>query len=147
MTAIFQQLDGQCAALGALLFTISGQDEAAGNVRRLHSSMPGAYAVSGLKPLTKDGWYDHCIGGRQTFVANTPPEFAKYFFDHELIVSLGLGSCINIPVFDGAGPVLGTVNILAEAGHFTPEKLAHYQSLVDAATPALCKALPQAMGA
>lgn len=146
MNGIFQTLDDQCAALGALLFTISGQDEAAGNVRRLHSSMPDAYAVSGLKPLTKDGWYDHCIGGRQTFVANTPPEFAKYFFDHELIVSLGLGSCINIPVFEGDGPVLGTVNILAEAGHFTPEKLASYQALVDAATPALCRALPQAMG-
>ena len=147
MTAIFQQLDDQCAALGALLFTISGQDEAAGNVRRLHSSMPAEYAVSGLKPLTKDGWYDFCITGRQTFVANTPPEFAKYFFDHALIVSLGLGSCINIPVFDGTGPVLGTVNILAETGHFTPTKLAAYQALTDAANHALCKALMTAMRA
>ena len=147
MTVIFQQLDDQCAALGALLFTISGLDEAAGTARRLHSSMPDAYAVSGLKPLTKDGWHDHCIAGRQTFVANTPPEFAKYFFDHALIVSLGLGSCINIPVFTDGGPVLGTVNILAEAGHFTAEKLAAYQALVNAAIPALCRGFPQAMGA
>lgn len=147
MTTIFQKLDDQCAVLGARLFTITALDQTAGNVRRIHSSMPAEYAVSGTKPLTRDGWHAFCIDGRQTFVANTPPEFAKYFFDHALIVSLGLGSCINIPVFDGAGPVLGTVNILAEAGHFTPERLAAYQALVDAATPTLCRALPQAMGA
>ena len=130
MTAIFRQLHDQCAAKGALLFTITALDNAASNVRRVYSSMPAEYAVSGTKPLTKDGWHAHCIEGRQTFVANTPAEFARYFFDHALIVSLGLGACINIPVFDGTGPVLGTVNILAEAGHFTPERLAEYETLV-----------------
>jgi chemotaxis receptor (MCP) glutamine deamidase CheD len=77
---------------------------------------------------------------RQTFVANTPPEFARYFFDHALITSLGLGSCINIPVADG-GPVLGTVNLLAEADHFTPSRLGAYEALVETARPALCRAL------
>lgn len=136
-----------CAALGTRLFTITALDESAGNVRRIYSSLPVEYPVSGTKPLTRDGWHDHCITGRQTFVANTPPEFARYFFDHELIVSLGLGSCINIPVHDGTGPVLGTVNLLAEAGHFTPERLAAYQALADAAAPALCTALPAALRA
>ena len=65
---------------------------------------------------------------------------SKYFFDHALIVSLGLGSCINVPVVDGAR-VLGTVNILAEAGHFTDVKLSAYEALVAEATPALVKAL------
>ena len=37
--------------------------------------------------------------------------------------------------------VLGTVNILAEAGHFTAEKLAAYEALVAEATPALVEAL------
>jgi DNA-binding IclR family transcriptional regulator len=55
-------------------------------------------------------------------------------------VSLGLGSCINVPVV-GDGRVLGTVNILAEAGHFTPEKLAAYEALVTEATLALVAAL------
>ncbi|MEY4305239.1 MAG: hypothetical protein RIT52_1414, partial [Pseudomonadota bacterium] len=77
---------------------------------------------------TRDGWYDHCITGQQVFVANTTPEFAKYFFDHALITSLGLGSCINIPVVKG-DRVLGTINLLAEELHFTPEKLAAYQAL------------------
>jgi len=135
MTA-FEDLYARCEALGTRLFTVTTVDETAGLARRLYTSHPVDYPVSGTKPLEKDGWYDTTIAGKRTFVANTPPEFAKYFFDHELIVSLGLGSCINVPVVDGAS-VLGTVNILAEAGHFTPERLTAYEALVAAATPAL----------
>jgi GAF domain-containing protein len=127
----YESLHHACAALGTRLFTITTQDEAAGLARRSFTSHPVEYPVSGTKPLTRDGWYDHCIAGQQTFVANTTPEFAKYFFDHALITSLGLGSCINIPVVKG-GHVLGTVNLLAEEQHFTPEKLRAYEALVQA---------------
>lgn len=139
MTA-FTDLHARCEALGTRLFTVTTVDETAGLARRLYTSHPVEYPVSGTKPLEKDGWYDATVAGRQTFVANTPPEFAKYFFDHELIVSLGLGSCINVPVVDG-GQVVGTVNLLAEAGHFTPALLAAYEALVAGATPALAAAL------
>ena len=141
----FADLHARCAALGTRLFTITALDEAAGLARRVYTSHPVEYPVSGTKPLTLDGWHQATILGRRTFVANTPPEFAKYFFDHALIVSLGLGSCINIPVHDGDGPVLGTVNLLAEAHHFTPDRLAAYQTLVDVAQPAICAALPAAL--
>lgn len=137
---VFDKLHADCAALGTRLFTITALDDAALLHRRLYTSHPVEYPVSGTKPLEKDGWYDATVAGRQTFVANTPPEFAKYFFDHVLIVSLGLGSCINVPVVDG-GQVVGTVNILAEAGHFTPEKLAAYEALVAEVTPALAAEL------
>ena len=139
MTA-FTDLHSRCAALGTRLFTVTRLDEGAALFARVFTSHPLEYPVSGTKPMEKDGWYDTTIAGKRTFVANTPPEFAKYFVDHELIVSLGLGSCINVPVVDGAR-VLGTVNILAEAGHFTPEKLAGYEALVARATPALAAAL------
>lgn len=129
MPNAYDTLHAACAALGTRLFTVTTQDEAAGLARRAYTSHPVEYPVSGTKPLTRDGWYDHCITGQQVFVANTTPEFAKYFFDHALITSLGLGSCINIPVVD-KGKVLGTVNLLAEEQHFTPEKLAAYQGLV-----------------
>jgi len=43
--------------------------------------------------------------------------------------SLGLGSCINIPLVEN-GTVLGTINLLAEEQHFTAEKLAAYHALV-----------------
>jgi hypothetical protein len=138
--ASFADLHARCAALGTRLFTVTSIDNDAGVARRIYTSHPVEYPVSGTKPLTQDGWHDHTVVGRQTFVANTPPEFAKYFFDHALITSLGLGSCINVPVADGT-EVLGTVNILAEAGHFTPERLAEYEALVAEALPALSAAL------
>lgn len=128
MPSAYDILHTACAAQGTRLFTITVQDEAAGLARRAYTSHPVEYPVSGTKPLTRDGWYDHCITGQQVFVANTTPEFAKYFFDHALITSLGLGSCINIPVVAG-GQVLGTINLLAEEHHFTTEKLATYQGL------------------
>ena len=140
MTAIIE-LHARCAALGARLFTVTAVDTVAGLACRVYTSHPVEYPVSGTKPLTKDGWHDRTILGKKAFVANTPPEFAKYFFDHALIVSLGLGSCINVPVYDGDGPVLGTVNLLAEADHFTPDRVLAYQALTDAARPALCAAL------
>jgi hypothetical protein len=132
---VYDALHQACAALGTRLFTITLQDEAASVCRRAYTSHPVDYPLSGTKPLDRDGWYDFCITGRQTFVANTVPEFARYFFDHALITSLGLGSCVNIPIAEGAGPILGTVNLLAEEGHFTPERLAAYEALV--ADPAL----------
>ena len=127
-------------ALGTRLFTVTQLDEGAALFARVYTSHPVKYPVSGTKPMEKDGWYDNTIAGRRTFVANTPPEFAKYFFDHALIVSLGLGSCINVPVVDG-DVLLGTVNILAEAEHFTPGKLAAYEALVARAAPALAAEL------
>jgi GAF domain-containing protein len=136
----YTDLHAHCEALGTRLFTVTTVDEEAELARRVFTSHPVEYPLSGTKPLTKDGWYEATIAGKRTFVANTPPEFAKYFFDHALIVSLGLGSCINVPMVHG-GRVLGTVNILAEAEHFTPEKLAAYEALVAEATPALVKAL------
>ena len=125
----YATLQVACAALGTRLFTITVQDPPAGLARRAYSSHPVEYPVSGTKPLTRDGWYDHCITGQQTFVANTAPEFARYFFDHALITSLGLGSCINVPIVDG-GAVLGTVNLLAEEHHFTADRLAAYHAII-----------------
>lgn len=129
MPSAYARLHTACAALGTRLFTITTQDEAAGLTRRAYSSDPVAYPVSGTKPLTRDGWYEACVTARATFVANTTPEFARYFFDHALITSLGLGSCVNIPVVD-QNHVLGTVNLLAEEHHFTPDRLAAYEALV-----------------
>lgn len=130
----------RCAALGTRLFTVTALDDGAGLHRRVYTSHPAEYPVHGTKPLDRDGWYEACIAARQTFVANSPSEFKLYFQDHVLIASLGLGSCINIPVA-ADGPVLGTVNLLAETGHFTQARLAAYEALVAAARPGLCAQL------
>jgi hypothetical protein len=134
-------LHAACAALGTRLFTVTVMNADHTLTWRAYTSDPVAYPVQGTKPVTRDGWYDHCIAGRQTFVANTAPEFARYFFDHALITSLGLGSCINVPMADAAGKVLGTVNLLAEAGHFTDARLAAYHALIAGHQAALVAAM------
>jgi hypothetical protein len=139
MTAL-ADLHLACAALGTRLFTVTALDDRAAVHRRAYTSHPVEYPLQGTKPLDKDAWYEACVAARQPFVANTPAEFEAHFFDHALIVSLGLGSCVNLPV-KARGEVQGTVNLLAEAGHFTPDRLAAYHALIAAAEPAICAAL------
>lgn len=129
MTAAYAALHADCAALGTRLFTISTLDTAAGLTRRAYTSHPVEYPTAGTKPMPQDGWYNHCITGQQTFVANTAAEFALYFFDHALITSMGLGSCINVPVIQD-GTVLATVNLLAGEHHFTATRLTAYHAIV-----------------
>lgn len=140
-----QSLHAECAALGTILFTVTSLDPAAGVSRRAYSSHPQDYPVEGTKPLTHDAWYDHCIARAQPFVANTPDGFRAHFFDHALITSLGLGSACNLPLAADSGPqadvVTATVNLLAEEGHFTPERLAAYSAAVSAHRAAVLVAL------
>jgi hypothetical protein len=126
----YATLHHACADLGTILFTITVLDPARDLCWRAYTSHPVEYPAQGTKPLTHDAWHDQVITRRETFVANTPAAFEKVFFDHALITSLGLGSAVNIPLADASGTVLATVNLLADAGHFTPDKLAAYQTLV-----------------
>ena len=137
MSDIFRALELDCAALGTRLFTITTHDLTQDLFRRAHSSHPVEYPTHGTKPLERDAWYDLCITRAQPFVANTPAEFATVFFDHALITAMGLGSAANLPVIAADGTVPGTVNLLAEAGHFTPQKLAAYTALIEQYRPAL----------
>jgi hypothetical protein len=73
----FTDLHTRCEALGTRLFTVTTVDDKAGLARRLYTSHPVEYPVSGTKPMEKDGWYDTTVAGKRTFVANTPPECAK----------------------------------------------------------------------
>lgn len=123
-------LHDACAALGTRLFTVTTHDLDAMLFRRAYTSHPVEYPAHGTKPLERDDWFDLCVTRGQTFVANTPDAFERVFFDHALITAMGLGSAVNIPLPDTAGRVVGTVNLLAGAGHFTPDRLASYHALV-----------------
>lgn len=130
MTHPVARLHHDCAALGTRLFTVSMIDRAASLSRRAYTSHPAEYPVQGTKPMPDDAWFDHCIRKAQPFLANTPAEFEQHFFDHALITSMGLGSALNIPLAGTGGTITATVNLLAEAGHFTDAKLQRYLALV-----------------
>ncbi len=78
--------------VGARLFTVTAVDTAEGEVRRIHSSHPEAYPVSGRKPKGAGPWHDLVMEQRRPFVANTIEEIAAVFPDWPLIQSLGCGS-------------------------------------------------------
>ena len=60
---------------------------------------------------------------QEIFVANSIKDISEVFPDHALIKSLGCESCMNVPIVVG-GAVIGTLNCLDVAGHFTPERIA-----------------------
>lgn len=114
--------------IGVKLFTLLMFDAKYGISRRFYSNMPDAYPVSGTKPRPVNRWAETVLDRGETFVMNDIETIAEVFFDHELIRSLGCESCINIPVIVG-GAVLGTLNCLHEAGHYTPERVAASETL------------------
>ena len=102
-----------------------------GVARRNYSNMPDAYATSGEKPIQDNSWTEQVQGRHETFVANSIEEIAAVFPDHELIQSLGCESCMNLPIVVNER-VIGTLNCLHDAGHFTPERVGAAESLKQA---------------
>lgn len=137
MTNPIAALHHDCAAQGTRLFTLTTHDLTAGLFRRAYTSHPVEYPTQGTKPLVRDDWYEICITRAEPFVANTPAAFATVFFDHVLITSMGLGSAANLPLIADDGTVPATVNLLAEAHHFTPARLTTYAALLERHRPTL----------
>lgn len=125
------------------LFTITALDRAAGLSRRLYTSHPADYPVTGTKPIGNDDWSRLVIGDKQTFVANRTADFAPYFPDHAQINALGCQSAVNIPVID-KGMAVATINLLDVENHFTPERVAALKALVAARTGEIVAAIEAA---
>jgi hypothetical protein len=118
--------------VGAIIYSCSTFDLDAGKARRIFTNQPQVYPVSGLKDIIPNTWTAQVLDARKSFVANTLEDIAKVFPDHPIIRSLGCGAVINMPVFL-AGRFMGTVNVLHEAGYYTPERVARLQALRPAA--------------
>src|SRR6185503_9062891 len=82
--------------VGHKLFTLLYVAPNGKRVKRMYSNMPKEYPVGGYKEIKETQWA---------------------FFDHELIVSLGCESAMNIPVLYN-GRLLGTMNLLDAEGHY-----------------------------
>lgn len=108
--------------VGARLFTVMLVDMEAELSRRAYTSDPVSYPASGTKPLHYDRWFDTVHKARQPFVANSIDDIATVFADYELIDSLGCQSVVNLPVVL-ADELVGTINMLDAADHYTPERV------------------------
>ncbi len=66
-------------------------------LERVHSSLPGAYAVGARKSKRETSWARHVMQRRQVFVGEGPLEMAAAFDDQERMAKLGIRSIINVP--------------------------------------------------
>jgi hypothetical protein len=75
-------------------------------LERVHSSLPGAYAVGARKSKRETSWARQVMQRRQVFVGEGPLEMAAAFDDQERMAKLGVRSIINVPFVlrdDGLG--------------------------------------------
>ena len=114
--------------VGAKLLTLTTVEPTTGEAARIFSNLPKQYPVAGRKPADETDWSRQVLRDRKTFVANTIKDIAAVFPDYELIRSLGCESVVNVPV-EVAGKVIGTINLLHEAGYYTPERVAQTEHL------------------
>lgn len=127
-------------AIGSKLTTATVFDVPAGRLRRIFSQNETAYPVGGFKPIPANKWTDTIVGRREVYTALTIEAIAEDFFDWQLIQSLGCESIANLPVVVG-GQTIGAVNLLHEAGYYTPERLSRVSELMPFATMAYLAAL------
>ncbi len=114
--ATFRALDREmAAALGHKLFTVLLRHP--GESERRYTNQPAAYPVGGRKPIAPSAWTAQLFEQRVPYIGRTAADIRAVFFDHELIASLGCASVLNLPV-SWDGRVLGTINLLHEAGWY-----------------------------
>lgn len=114
----FRAFDELCArAFGHRLFTILAWDGNADELQRVYSSCPLEYPVSARKPMGSTPWGDRILKEGRSWLGLGGADLRWAFPDHELIASLGCGTCLNAPV-RWNGTVLGAVNILDAEGAY-----------------------------
>lgn len=140
--ALFGKMEALCKAMvGHELFTLLYRDGA--EVARVYSSRPKEYPVSGRKLMGPTPWGDLVLTNRQPFLGRDKDAIRWAFFDHALIIGMGLGSVINIPVlYDGQA--IGTLNLLAPEYHYQQEHVAAVAGLAPMLVPAFIEARAQA---
>jgi GAF domain-containing protein len=122
--------------IGHTLFTVTRVRETVPEVERVYTTDAGAYPVGGRKQKGDTPWSRTVLGEGRVFVAHTPEEIREAFSDHELILSLGIGSIMNVPV-TAAGRRVGVMNVSHAAGWFTAEDAEAGRAIAALLAPAL----------
>jgi GAF domain len=127
---------GMCAVIGHKLFTVLLHHREARESERRYTNQPAAYPVGGRKPVTASAWTERLFVERRPYIGRSAEDIRAVFFDHQLILSLGCASVLNVPVvWDGR--TLGTINLLHEAGWYDEGDVPVAQIFAALAAPAL----------
>jgi hypothetical protein len=135
--ATFHALDAALAQdPGHILFTVLIHHPALRQSERFYTNNPQKYPVGGRKPVTDSAWMQRVIGRGEPYIGRAADDIREVFFDHALILSLGCESVLNMPV-RWAGQTIGTLNLLAGAGHYDESDLDRVRTFAHLALPAM----------
>ena len=114
--ATFRALDAAMdAVIGHTYITILLYHADLQEIERLYSSNLDAYPIAGRKDVPDSAWTEKLLIKQECYIGYDANDIKKYFFDHELIHSLGCDAILNVPVvYDSV--TLGTVNLVHEEG-------------------------------
>ena len=140
--ALFAALDlALGAVIGHKLFTVLVYHADAAQSERRYSNQPAAYPVGGRKPVTPSPWTERLFRERRPYVGRTADDIRAVFFDHELILSLGWQSVLNVPVVWNER-TLGTINLLHDEGWYDDGDVPIGLAFAALAVPAYLAGMP-----
>ena len=135
--ATFEAIEAAAAkSIGHRLFTILVHHRAERESERIYSNMPDAYPVQGRKPVTDSPWMQQVMVRGLPYIGRDSDDIRDVFFDHELILSLGCQSVLNIPL-RWRGQTLGTLNLLHEENWYQVHHIEMATVLAQLAVPAV----------
>ncbi|MEQ8297594.1 MAG: GAF domain-containing protein [Nitratireductor sp.] len=91
---------------------------------RLFSTNVEQYPLGDADRVEDTAWFRQLFGRGEPIIANDGPEIDRWLpgFD-AYFAEQGYGALANVPVIVAGRPV-GLVNMMGQAGHFSPERLA-----------------------
>ena len=120
------------AVVGAKMFTVLAFDFPNNVMVRLYSTNEAIYPTNAADPITDSIWERTLIGERRPLVLNDPEAMATLLPNVPELVDLGCEAMLNLPVVI-AGKTIGAVNMLAETGRYTAERVESAKALAPAA--------------
>jgi hypothetical protein len=123
------------AALGYILFTVLVHDAAGARMRRIFTTHPDLHPVGGSKPIAESDWVRQVLYRGEPYIGRTREDLKDVFFDYEVLWSIGCGSVLNMPV-TWSGKVLGSLNLLHQAGWYDAADIPTAQLFAQLALPA-----------
>jgi GAF domain-containing protein len=108
--------------IGHRLFTVMAFHAETMEVERCYSSDPERYPPGGRKQKRDTVWGSHVLEDGGYFIGHDAADIRRHFDDHEVILGLGLGSVLNVPI-KCLGRTIGTMNLLDRPGHYDEAQL------------------------
>ena len=134
--ALFRALDKALAQTpGHLLLTVLVYHEDEGESHRAYSSRPSEYPTGGRKSLEQAPRMRQVLASGEPYLGRTRQDIIDNFRDHGVLLAMGCGSVVNMPVCWGS-QVLGTVNLLHGEGHYALSDFLRISTWAQLAVPA-----------